>query len=204
MGYTAVRGRGEQDFLSSAGSAPQLGGCLSSAAPGSIPRCGGPGVGLLVPWVLLPVPGTLLSLPSCGCAEGRGPQERRGSTRGTPVLLCPQRAGDTTQVEGQGWPGARTAPLPALGELGPPSARQPLAVPEPCLGRFAPLASVRARTLPTVAVRRKSLRMLPQPGQWGPAYVPMGTQSSPRETWGTRVPIGMLVISWCWLLGSDP
>lgn len=114
MGCTAAWGRGEQDFISSAGNAPPAGGGLPFiCGPRPIPRCGGPGVELLVPWVVGGElsPGSCClclapsSLPSCGCAKGGGPQERCGSTQGTPVLLCLQKAGDTTHVGDTAGPG---------------------------------------------------------------------------------------------------
>lgn len=64
------------------------------------------------------------------------------------------------QVTMPSWGTASTAPLPTLGELGPPSAGQPLMVPELGAGRFVPTAPMCAQSLSTEATGMMSLGML--------------------------------------------
>lgn len=96
----------EQDFLSAAGSAP-AGGILFLCSPQLHPLLWGSWSGGASspgywrgaePFGPAPCAWYLPSLTSCGCAKGGGPQGRCGSTEGTPMLLCPQMAGDTTQA----------------------------------------------------------------------------------------------------------
>lgn len=104
MGCT---GKGdEQDFISAAGNAPAM-GLLFLCSPQLHPlfwgswsgAAGTPGYWRGAETLgSAPCAWHLPSLTSCGCAKGGDPQGRCGSTQGTPVLLCPQIAGDTVHA----------------------------------------------------------------------------------------------------------
>lgn len=128
------------------------------------------------------------------------------------MLLCPQMVGDTTQVEDRAGLGhARLLSLP-WGSQAPQVPGSPWQSRSPALvglppwylrepGPFPPWPREGCPWGPWQAGWRVSLPWL---GQQGPAHLPTGIQSSPRETWGTGVPIGVLVGSWCWLWTADP
>lgn len=150
------------------------------------------------PWVLLPMPSTLFSVPSRGCARGGGLGGRCGSTQETPVLLCLQVVGDTTQV------GDRAGPAQVWLRVlqVPGSTWQSRSLPQQVCSLgicVSPDPShCGCEDVPADTGRRGG-------GSASPGWdLPTGTESSPRETQGSRVPTWVLVGSFVVLAPADP
>lgn len=121
------------------------------------------------------------------------------------LLLCPQRAGDATQL-GTGLAGGhcQRCSSPSFGGAGSPKARQPPMVPGSCPGwEPAGLSPRRLRVpAPFPARPREGCHVLGKAGRqggrsacpgWGTALLPLGTWSSPRGTQGAGVSVAVLV-----------
>lgn len=206
---TAAWGRGEQDFLSSAGNAPRWGSCPSSVAPwphsslwvswGGAPRT-------LGCWrAAEPLGLARSSLLSWGCHEGGCPWGNVAALRG-PLCCCPCRWRVTPARWGTGLAQGMRCSSPCPGGARTPSARQPLAVPQLSPAGLFHWHLCEPGPLPPWPgdTGRQGGRSA-CPGQGSRVLLPSPqAQSSPREVQGTNVLTGVLVGLWCWLLGSGP